>query len=55
MDLVPECVADGVELEDLLGDEVELLELAEHCGHRLVLPQDVDASDEFDDLVRVVD
>lgn len=50
---LPEGVADGAQLHDLLSDEVELFELAEHCVHGLVLTQDVHAADELDDGVGV--
>lgn len=46
-------MTDVVELHDLLGNEVELLELAEHCGHGFVLAEDVHAADEFYDCVGV--
>lgn len=46
-------MANGVELHNLLSYEIELLELAEHCGHGFVLAEDVHAADELDDRVGV--
>ena len=48
-------MADVVELHDLLGNEIELLELAEHGGHGFVLAEDVHAADEFNYCVGVRD
>lgn len=40
-------------MHDLLGYKVELLQLAEHCVHGLVLAEDVHAADELDDGIGV--